>query len=142
MKDSKLIRKAVYFKLPRIDNLSDSLSLDDFKGKIIILNFWASWCEPCKEEANELNKIYTNLKDSIILIGVNIWDRRENALEFIKNYNLKFLNLYSKDNPISVDYGITGVPETVIIDKEGNIIYHFKGPINEKIIKEIIKNLK
>ncbi|MEO0224060.1 MAG: TlpA disulfide reductase family protein [candidate division WOR-3 bacterium] len=142
MKDSKLIRKAVNFKLPKIDNLKDSLSLSDFKGKIIILNFWASWCEPCKEEANELNKIYTNFKDSVILIGINIWDRRENALEFIKNYNLKFLNLYSKDNPISVDYGITGVPETIIIDKEGNIIYHFKGPINEKIINEIIKNMR
>ena len=136
----KLPRKAVYFKLPKIDNLKDSLSLNDLKGKIIILNFWASWCEPCKEEAEELNKIYEHLKDSIILIGINIWDKRENALEFIKNFNLKFLNLYSKDNPISVDYGITGVPETIVIDKQGNIIYHFKGPINEKIISEIISN--
>lgn len=136
--NSKLIRKPAYFKLPRIDNLNDSLSLDDFKGKIIILNFWASWCEPCKEEANELNKIYDNLKDSVILIGINIWDKRENALKFIRDYNLKFLNLYSKDSPISVDYGITGVPETIIIDKQGNIIHHFKGPINYNLISNIL----
>ncbi|MEO0151603.1 MAG: redoxin domain-containing protein [candidate division WOR-3 bacterium] len=138
--EKEIVKKASYFKLPKIDNLNDSLSLDDLKGKVVILNFWASWCEPCKEEVKELNKIYESLKDSIMLIGINIWDDRKKALSFIEKYNVKFLNLFaSRGNPISVNYGITGVPETIIVDKEGYIKFHFKGPITYEII---IRSLK
>lgn len=126
-------RKAIDFKLPKLENLNDSIKLSDFKNKIIILNFWSSWCEPCKEEVNELNKIYEYSGDSIVLIGINIWDKRESALDFVKNYNVKFLNLYAKNISISVDYGVRGVPETIVI-KDGYIKFHFRGPITFDLI--------
>ncbi len=131
-------KRAISFKLPRLDELNDSISLESMRDKIIILNFWASWCEPCKYEVNELNKIYEMYGNKISLIGINIWDKRENALEFVKNYNIKFLNLYARGSTITIDYGITGVPETIIIDKNGIIKYHFKGAINFELIKEIL----
>ncbi len=137
----KIHKKAAYFKLPKIDNLSDSLSLDDFKGKKLILNFWASWCEPCKEETKELNKIYEKLKDSVMVVGINIWDKREKSLEFIKAFDIKFLNLFApRGNPISVNYGITGIPETIVIDENGYIIFHFRGPITyDLIVHKLLK---
>ncbi len=136
----KVNKKAASFKLPKLDEPNDSISiLESMKDKIIILNFWASWCEPCKAEVNELNKIYEIYKDSVFLIGINVWDRRENALKFVKNYNINFLNLYARGSTITIDYGITGVPETIIIDKDGIIKYHFKGAINFELIKEILE---
>ncbi|MCS7244923.1 MAG: TlpA family protein disulfide reductase [candidate division WOR-3 bacterium] len=140
-KNLKIDRKAIDFKLPRLENLNDSIKLSDFMNKIVILNFWSSWCEPCKEEVNELNRIYEYSGDSVVLIGINIWDRRESALDFIKNYNVKFLNLYAKGVSVSVDYGIRGVPETIVI-KEGYIKFHFRGPITFDLIVNSIKQFQ
>lgn len=130
-------RKAPPFTLPDI-NTGEPVSFEQFKGKTIVLNFWSSWCRPCQEEVMELNRFYEDFGDSVVLIGINVWDDKGKALSFMEKYRIRFPVLYAKNSPITVDYGINGVPETVIIDREGIIRFHFKGPITYEILREYI----
>ncbi len=126
-------RKAPLFTLPDI-NTGNPVSLEQFRGKIVVLNFWSSWCTPCQEEVKELNRFYEDFRDSVVLLGINVWDDKGKALSFMKKYGINFPVLHAKNSPITVDYGINGVPETVIIDSTGVIRFHFKGPITYEIL--------
>ena len=111
------------------------ISLDSLKGKAVVLNFWSSWCIPCKKETDALNRAKIRYeKDDIVFIGVNIWDDKENALNFMRSYPSDYTNGFDPSNEIHVDYGIQGVPETFFIDKSGNISNRFQGELNDSIL--------
>jgi len=131
---SPLVGKtAPSFILNTFDN--KTISFESLKGKSVVLNFWASWCIPCKEETSAINRANLRFKDSnIVFIGVNIWDDRENALNFIDLYPSDYANVYDPSNEIHVNYGIQGVPETFFINKEGTILNRFQGELNDNIL--------
>ncbi len=138
-----LHRKAPNFKLESIHG-RDSLALNELleSGKIVILNFWSSWCIPCEEEVSHLNDFYRDFKEEVELVGINVWDQRSKALEFMEKHDVIFPVLYAKNSPITVDYGINGVPETVVVDQEGYIRFHFKGPITYGMLKQVLQRLR
>lgn len=131
---SPLVGKtAPTFTLKTFDN--KTVNFESLKGKSVVLNFWSSWCIPCKNETRALNSANLRYKDSdIVFIGVNIWDDTENALNFINSYPSDYTNAYDPSNEIHVNYGIQGVPETFFISKEGIIVDRFQGELNNNIL--------
>jgi cytochrome c biogenesis protein CcmG, thiol:disulfide interchange protein DsbE len=105
-----------------------SLGLGDLRGKPVVLNFWASWCGPCRDEAPMLNAAARRYGDRVHIVGVNIKDSRTDALEFARSYGYVFPSVVDSDGRIFDDYGLTGQPETFVIDAQGKVFQHVQGP--------------
>jgi cytochrome c biogenesis protein CcmG, thiol:disulfide interchange protein DsbE len=105
-----------------------TLSLRDFRGRAVVLNFWASWCEPCRDEAPMLNSAADRYGERIHVVGVNIRDSRDDALAFARRNEYSFPSVVDDDLAIYHDYGLTGQPETFVIDDEGRVFAHVQGP--------------
>lgn len=111
------------------------LSLVQLRGKVMFLTFWASWCPPCRAEARELEAAWEKMKgDNIIFLGVNIQDREEDALAFLKEFNITYSNGRDATGKIAIDYGVWGIPETFFIDPQGRITYKHVGTLGSAII--------
>ncbi|MXZ13531.1 MAG: TlpA family protein disulfide reductase [Candidatus Dadabacteria bacterium] len=119
----------------------EKVRLSDFRGKTLLVNFWASWCHPCREEAPVLEKTYMSLSGKEVeFIGVNIMDDRKSAEEYIKSFGGTFVNIYDPENRIHLDYGVGGVPETFFVNPEGIITGKHRGPLTEKMIMRYIED--
>jgi cytochrome c biogenesis protein CcmG/thiol:disulfide interchange protein DsbE len=111
-------------------NSGKKISLRDFRGKTVILNFWASWCGPCQTEAPLLSTY--NAEDApanVVVIGVAAWDTRDQSKTFIQQYNLDYLNGPDSTGTIAIDYGVAGVPETFVVGPDGRLEGKFPGAV-------------
>lgn len=115
-----------------------TMTLDSLKGKIIVINFFTSWCPPCKKEMPTLQKVYENNKDQgVVVIGINATDQdtKTAAEQFTKDQNISFPILYDKGGLATKLYKIAALPTTIIVDQQGiirKIIYG--GPIKEAFL--------
>src|SRR5579884_3954297 len=99
-----------------------NLSLAQYKGQVVMLNFWASWCGPCRQEMPLLENIYKKYnKLGFTLIGVNVEPDSKAADDWLKQTPVSFPVIYDKDSQVSKLYDVSGMPSTVIIDRKGNI---------------------
>ena len=121
-----------------VGDRSASLSLADLKGRPVVLNFWASWCEPCKDEAPLLRKAYEEYGDRVSFVGVDIRDARSDALRFVADEDLDYVHVRDEDLEMYDDFGLTGQPETFFLDQEGVIIEHVNGPLFEDTLYELL----
>ncbi len=119
------------FSAPRLDG-SGTLSSGDLTGKPYVLNFWASWCAPCKDEAPMLSRAATRYEDEIAFVGVDIRDARTEALRFIEEHGLDYEHVRDDSLAIYDDFGLTGQPETFFVDGRGVIVRHVAGPLTEE----------
>lgn len=111
------------------------LSLDDLRGKTVFLNFWASWCPPCRAEARDLEAAWQRVKDSdVVFLGVDIQDTEENARAYLKEFNVTYPNGRDLSGKVAVDYGVWGIPETFFIDPQGRITYKHVGSLGTALI--------
>lgn len=118
----------------------DEIKLSDFRGKTLLVNFWASWCHPCREEAPALERAYMSLSgNQVEFIGINIMDDRKSAEEYIKSFGGSFVNIYDPENRVHLDYGVGGVPETFFVNPEGIITGKHRGPLTERMIMDYIE---
>ncbi|HEX6121603.1 MAG TPA: TlpA disulfide reductase family protein [Ktedonobacterales bacterium] len=118
------------------------LTLDSLKGKPIVLNFWASWCEGCKEEAPILEaaaKRYAG--QGVVVVGVATQDTQADSLAFLRQYGVTYQTGTDSDGAISVAYGVTGLPETVFIGRDGQIDFKFGGQIDEASLRNHVQAL-
>lgn len=133
-------RPADDFILPLFDG--GSIQLSELRGQVVVLNFWASWCPPCREEARDLESAWQTLRDEgVVFIGINIWDSRDDALAFIEEFGVTYPNGPDESNSIPVDYGLTGIPETFVIDAEGQISAKFVGPVTAPALIETVRSV-
>jgi cytochrome c biogenesis protein CcmG/thiol:disulfide interchange protein DsbE len=113
-----------------------TIGLEDFRGKAVLINFWASWCIPCRAEAPALESAWQRYKErGVVFLGVNIQDREEDARAFMKEFGITYLNGRDTDGKIAVDYGVWGIPETFFIDPQGRITYKHAGEVKAPIIQ-------
>ena len=109
-----------------------TLALEDLEGKPVFLNFWGSWCEPCKDEAPALRRAERIYGDEIAFVGINIRDGVDDALAFADRYGLDYRHVRDEDLAIYDDYGLTGQPESFFIDRDGEVVEHVAGPVDEE----------
>lgn len=127
------------------DSEGNEVNLSDFYGKTIILNFWASWCSPCKNEMPAFNALSDEYKESVNFIMLNATDgKREtvaSAKDFISGANYSFPVFFDTKGEGVKAYSLTGVPMTMVIDKDGNIAKTFRGEITSDALRAIIEKL-
>ena len=125
---SALIGKAApKIDLPPVEGNGKGLSSDQFKGKVALINIWASWCPPCRMEHPLLMRLAS---EGVPLYGINYKDRPEAALAFLAELGNPFLALGAdRAGRTSIDWGVYGYPETFVVDRKGTVRYRHVGPI-------------
>jgi cytochrome c biogenesis protein CcmG/thiol:disulfide interchange protein DsbE len=119
------------FTLTMLDG--SQMRLADLKGKVVVINFWASWCGPCRDEAPALQAIWEKYQDKgVVVMGVAYTDTEKGAKAFISEFNQTYPNGLDIGTKISELYSITGVPETFIIDREGKVAAFMMVAISEQ----------
>ena len=111
------------------------IALGDLRGKAVFLNFWASWCTPCRAEAHDLEAAWQKVKDKdMIFLGVALQDSDQASKEFLKEFNVTYPNGRDESGKIAVDYGTWGIPESFFIDPQGRITYKHVGAIRAALV--------
>jgi cytochrome c biogenesis protein CcmG/thiol:disulfide interchange protein DsbE len=119
------------FTLNRLEG-PGKISLAAYRGKPVVLNFWASWCEPCKGEAAVLERDWTSYRDrGVVFLGVDYHDLASDARRFVSAHELTFPMLEDGSGKVTGDYGISQVPETYVLNRQGRVVLHLAGPITD-----------
>ncbi len=116
--------------------------LSDYKGQIVMLNFFASWCEPCKAEAPELEKFHEEFKDEVNFFFVDRGETKNAVRKYVEKFDSKVTYLFDFKTHVSKRYGVTGQPETVIINQDGIIVDHIIGPVSRDTLALKLLELK
>ena len=125
------------FKMVRLDT-GEEVSLDQFKGRPVVINFWATWCGPCKAEHPTLHWAYEKYKDQASFIGIVFEDTEDSTKKFLRENGESFPQLFDRKSTVAVDYAVTGVPETYFIDKNGIIVDKYPYPISQAAFEHYI----
>jgi cytochrome c biogenesis protein CcmG, thiol:disulfide interchange protein DsbE len=123
-------KKAPDFTIKRLDN-DTTVSLKDFEGKPIVINFWATWCGPCKMEHPVLDWAARTYADKAVFLGIVFEDNEVNTKAFLADNGWSFVQLFDPKSTVAVDYGVSGVPETYFIDRQGIIVSKFAAPFTD-----------
>ena len=140
----KNIIPAPLFEL--VDLNDNKLKLKDYRGKVVAVNFWATWCPPCRKELPSMQHTYEAYKDKgFEILGVNVGENWDTVAPFLGNFSLTYPILFDTDSTIIEQWNVLGLPSTFIIDKKGNITHQINGgrdwdnPKFRKALLEIIE---
>ena len=123
-------------ELPRLSGLGAE-TLEDYKGKVVVLNFWASWCEPCREESPLLQRWHRRMeRRQGTVLGVDVQDVTGDARDFIAKYKLTYPMLRDGEGLTRESFAIIGFPETFVLDRRGRIAAVRRGPVDERFMRE------
>jgi len=114
------------------------------RGKVVMIDFWSSWCPPCRAESPVLSQVYQEYKDKgepIEFIGIAIWDRDEDIRRFVDEFNLKYPIAVDPKGRIAIGYGVAGIPEKFFIDSSGTLKKKLIGPMNAGALRSILDEM-
>lgn len=128
------------FRLESIDG--ESIRLSDYRGKAVFVNFWATWCDPCKVEMPYMEDAYQAQEgEQFEILAVNIAQSQLEASSFAKRYELSFPIVLDRDRSVVNLYGVGGLPASFFINAEGRVVDHHVGPLNEQMIANFISKM-
>jgi cytochrome c biogenesis protein CcmG/thiol:disulfide interchange protein DsbE len=114
------------FDLPAL-NGGQRVSLQSLRGKVVVLNFWASWCVGCQDEASDLNALAARWRSrGVVFLGLDAQDLTSDARSFARAHNVRYPLVHAADDSIKDSYGVTGFPETFVIGRSGRAVYHLE----------------
>ena len=128
------------FTLPNIRSAGDT-TLSSFRGKVVVLNFWASWCGPCKDEAPALEELSQKYAGRLAVVGVDSEDATGDARAFAERYHLTYPLVHASGTGVYHRWGLTAFPETFILDRNGHVVHHFPGPVSAADVESEIRPL-
>ena len=117
--------------LPAAVLVPPRVTVESLRGKPAVVNFWASWCEPCREEADHLRRFHERNRGRVAVVGVSYTDDLRGARRFIERYRWTFPNLSDPEGLAGAEYDLVGLPVTVILDSDGDIAARLRGPQTE-----------
>jgi cytochrome c biogenesis protein CcmG/thiol:disulfide interchange protein DsbE len=134
-------RPAAPFALTTFEG--EPLALEALRGKVVLVNFWASWCTPaCYDEAPVLERAWRDYRDrGLVIVGVGMQDTPEAAQAFIRRFGLTFPNAPDAGGKVAVEYGVYGVPETFVVDRAGTIRAKHVGAVTDAVIRGQVEPL-
>jgi cytochrome c biogenesis protein CcmG/thiol:disulfide interchange protein DsbE len=138
---SPLIGKpAPAFSLPTLDDAGKQLSRDDLLGQPWVLNVWASWCAPCRDEHPLVIELAR--RSNVAIVGLNYKDTRPAASKWLQQLGNPYrLTLFDGDGRVGIDFGVYGVPETFVVDRDGIIRFKHTGPLTAEVVRDRIEPL-
>jgi DsbE subfamily thiol:disulfide oxidoreductase len=129
------------FELPSLEG-GEPIRLSSFRGDVVVLNFWASWCAPCRLEAPGLRRVSERYRgEGVRFLGVDYRDDDAAARAFVEEFRLKYPSVADPSGSLADDYGLIGFPTTFIIDPEGTIRYRFVGYLDEAVLERSVNDV-
>jgi cytochrome c biogenesis protein CcmG, thiol:disulfide interchange protein DsbE len=133
------VRPAPSFALTLLDGTP--FNLGDVRGKPVVVNFWASWCIPCEEEAAVLEQASRAYRDRVVFVGVNVQDTEPLARDFLRRFGVTYPNGRDATGAIAVEYGMSGVPETYFVDRDGRLVRKWQGALDTARLRSFLDDL-
>jgi cytochrome c biogenesis protein CcmG/thiol:disulfide interchange protein DsbE len=120
----------------------ETLSLADLRGKAVMLDFWSSWCPPCRQEAPVLAEVYLEYEGQPVeFVGVDIWDEDSAAQAHVDRYGVTYPNGIDSSGVIAINYGVSGLPEKFFISPDGMVVKKFVGPMSPSKLRDILNDI-
>jgi len=117
------------FELPSIDG-DGMVRLSDYLGKVVLVDFWSSWCPPCRQESPALEAAYEDFRDlGVEFVGIAIWDVESETRKFRDAFNLQYPIVSDSNGRVAVEWGVVGIPEKFFVDREGRVVKKYAGPM-------------
>ena len=133
-------RPAMDFTLELLDG--GSLRLADLQGKVVMMDFWSSWCPPCRAEAPALAAAYRKWRDQgVEFVGVAIWDSEDQVRGFLDRNSIEYPNGLDSRGTVAIDYGVRGIPEKLFLDRQGRVVRKFVGPVDGARLDSVLRGL-
>ena len=131
------------FELPVVGHTGSTIALSSLKGKVIVLNFWASWCLPCRDEAPGLRSAWEGSRGQhgVLFLGVNEMDDEAGAQAFQREFQMTYPSVFDPSASLADDYGFFGLPVTYVIDAQGVMRYRFAGSVTESALVDAVHSL-
>ena len=138
--NSLLAHEAPDFTLELFDG--NTLTLSGLRGQPVVVNFWASWCPPCREEAADVERVWRDYQDrGVVFVGVNVSDARQDALDYIEEFDITYSNGPDSGKEAYDAYGVTGFPETFFVNSQGIVVRKFVGPVDQQTLAAFVEDL-
>jgi thiol-disulfide isomerase/thioredoxin len=112
------------------------VSLADYRGEWVLVNFWASWCKPCEDEAPAIESFSREYRDEVVVLGMDTEDLTDDALDFAEEYDITYQLLHDGDGERKDAFGIFALPESFLVDPDGNLALIQRGTVDEAFLEE------
>lgn len=132
-------RAAPPFSLESLQGGTDRVELAEARGRVVLINFWASWCAPCRREMPVLESVHRRMHEEVAVIGVNTGDRRTDAQQFLAQHRITYASGYDPSGAVGREYRLFGMPTTVFLSEAGRVLEKRNGEVSIKDIQEIIR---
>ena len=118
------------------------LRLSDLHGSIVMVDFWSSWCPPCRAEAPVLAEAYERWsKLGVEFVGISIWDNENDVADFVKRHDIVYPNAIDEDGSLAVEFGVRGIPEKFFVNPQGQIVRKINGPNTSQSLDEVLTQM-
>lgn len=119
----------------------EDVSLSDYRGEWVLLNFWASWCDPCRDEAPAIEEFANRNRGKVVVVGMDSKENSVDAQQFADEYGLSYQLLHDGEGEMMDSYNVKGLPESFLIDPDGEIALIYRGPVDEEILRQSFEPL-
>lgn len=134
-------RRAPGFLLPELQDLTQTVSLSPLAGRPLVLNFWASWCAPCRREAGTLEHAHQAFGNRVVFLGIDHQDGTVPAIDFLHEFHITYPSGYDPEGVVAPRFGLIGLPSTLFIDPHGQILERVTGPVDALRLRAAIEHL-